>query len=162
MKKIKNGFSLIELILYGALLSVFLVVMTDLFVTSLDVKLESEATSATEQDGRYILSKFISESSQADDVLVPINIGDTSDQLQVAINGQVHTFFLANGDLMLTDASTSARMNSSETTISNVTFERIGNESGKNSIRIAFVVTSVTQRNSGPETRSFQTSIGLR
>src|SRR3989338_7347848 len=47
----QKGVSMVELVLYMAILSVLLTILTSVFVSALDVQSESQATSSVEQDG---------------------------------------------------------------------------------------------------------------
>jgi hypothetical protein len=53
-------------------------------------------------------------------------------------------------------------LNSYGTTVSNVSFRRYGNINGKHSVRLAFTLTSTTQRTSGAEIQNFETTLGLK
>src|SRR3989344_6072674 len=67
--KTRKGFTLVEIILYMALLAVFLIVLTDIFVSILDIQTESEATSSVEQDSRALLARFNFDIANADSIL---------------------------------------------------------------------------------------------
>src|SRR3990172_6790072 len=57
MLRIRNsrrGFTIIELILYMGMLSILLAVLSQIFVSILNVQLESQSSSSIEQDSRYI------------------------------------------------------------------------------------------------------------
>src|SRR3990172_1905169 len=83
----RTGFTLIEIIIYMALLSIFLLTLTDIFVSILDVQLESDATSAVEQDGRFILSRISYYIPRATDISTPPQIGQTRSNLIMTIAG---------------------------------------------------------------------------
>lgn len=160
--KTQRGFTLVELILYMGLLSIFLVVLTDIFVSIFDIKTESEATSAVEQDGRYILSRLSYDLRRADAVNIPLNIGQTTDNLVLSVGATSYSYQESGGNLVINDGQPD-NLNSSETRISAApTFERVGNPGGKETIKLEFTIESRTQRDSGPETRTYQMSIGRR
>ena len=161
-KYLSKGFSLIEVIIYGALLSVFMLIMSDLFVSTLDVKLESDATSVLEQDARFILTRFMYDIPRADQIVLPANIGDVQNQLVLEIGGASYSYGVNGENLELVADLVSGNLNGSETKVSGVSFERVGNTDGKNSIRLNFTLESVTKRRGGVEVRSFQTTIGQR
>lgn len=58
-KKLKKGVTIVELLVYIGLLSIFMLVLLDVFTTILNAKLESESTSALNQDARYVYSKLL-------------------------------------------------------------------------------------------------------
>lgn len=160
MKK-QKGFTLVEIILYMALLSIFLIVLTDIFVSILDVRRESEATSAVEQDGRYILNRFMYDIPRASSVTTPASLGGSGSTLAIVIGGTNYTYSLSGGNLQLNDGTIN-NLNSSGTSLSDISFQRIGNSGGKDTIKIQFTLTSVTTRPKGSEVRTFQTTVGRR
>lgn len=159
---LKPAFTLVELILYMALLAVFLIVSTDMFVSILDVSTESEATSAVEQDGRAILARFNLDIANADSISIPTNLGETSNNLELTTAGTTYTYSLYGERLTVSNGSQINSLNSTETAIGGISFQRIGNAGGKETIKIQFDIQSVTQRPSGPEARTFTTTIGRR
>ncbi len=142
MKKIQRtkGFTLIELILYMGLTVIFLGILTDLFVSTLDLKTEAEATSAVEQDGRFILSRLMYDANQN---------GATS---------LTTDYSLVDENLVLDGE----KLNSSDTKVKTMTFETLGNVGGKQSVQVNFELESIVERPSGPESREYQITLGSR
>ena len=165
-KKSGAGFTLIEIIIYMALLSIFLLTLTDIFTSILDVQLESDATSAVEQDGRYILARMAYDIPRATDISTPPQIGQTRSNLIMTIAGVTTYEYAENGgNLQLINDLGTNNLNSSESTLSNLSFQRIANSAvpgTKDTIKIQFTITSKTTRTGGPETKIFQTTIGRR
>lgn len=159
----KAGYTLVELLIFMALLAGILVVVSDILGSVLDVRLESESTSSVEQDGKYILNRIGYDIGRADEITVPANDGDNSASLILVIGPSSNSYSLNGGNLQLTNLSGTNRLNSISTSISNLSFTRIGNSAdAKDTIRMSFTVTSTTVRVSGPEVRSYQTTVGLR
>ncbi len=158
----KKGFTLVEMLIYMGLLSILIVIMVDLFASSLDVQLESQATSAVQQDARFLLSRLTYDVQNAQNVLVPATIGSQSASLQLSINSVNYTYALNNGNIQLTNNNGTDNLNSFDTTVSNLTFKKLGNGSGKDTVQIVFTLTSKVVRNTGAETKNFQTTVGLR
>ena len=162
MKQREKGFTIVELIIYTAILTVFLYVLTSMFTSVLDMQLESETESAVIQDSRYILSRFSYDMSRASAIVTPAALGDETNTLVLTIGGTNYTYILVNGNLVLSYAGGSGSVNSFGTSVSNVSFRRYGNQNGKNGVRIAFTLTSTTQRTFGSQIRNYQATIGLR
>lgn len=160
-----GGFTLIELIIYMALLSIFLLTLTDIFISILDVQLESEATSAVEMDSRFLLARLSYDINRASAITTPSAIGETANSLTLVIGGINYTY-LVNGDsLELANNSGTSSLNGSETAVSGLTFQKIANSSvsgTKETVKINFTATSIAQRTQGPEVRTFQTTVGRR
>lgn len=160
-KKTRNGFTLIEILVFMALFSVIVIVLTDLFSSTLQVRTESEATASVQADTTYIVARLMHDIARASAVTVP-SLGGSGASLQITINGINYSYTQSGENLTLTNSNGTDVLNSSETTVSGVSFTRLGNGVAKDSVRIAFTVTSRTVKNSGPETRTMQTTIGLR
>ena len=135
----KKGFSIIEMILYAGLLVLFLGVLSNLFLSSLDIKTESEATSYLGQDARLVLSRLNYDIKRADSITAPA-LGTSSTSLILNIDGVSYTYALSGEKIVLTNNLGSANLNGSETGVAKINFERIGNVGGKNSIKMSFTM----------------------
>jgi type II secretory pathway pseudopilin PulG len=160
--KNKLGFTIPEMLLYMGILSILLFVFTGVFSTSLDIQKETAAASSVEQDGRYLLARLMYDIQRADTLVTPVNSGDTTNTMQLTIAGIVYTYSLANGNLMLANNNGTDALNSVETGVSDLTFQRIGNTNGKPTVKINFTLTSKTIQAKGAEIRNYQTTAGLR
>ncbi len=162
MKRLKSGFTIVELLIYTTILLSLLYVFTSMFGSILDVQLESETQSAIIQDSGFIFARLQYDIGRATSIQIPNSLGAASSQLTLRINGSDITYAASNGVLQLTSASSSGALNSFGTTISNLSFRRYGNVNGKNSISVSYTLTSTTQRTGGYDTQDFQSTIGLR
>lgn len=163
MKKNKRGFTIVELLIYTTILLGLLYIFTSIFSSILDVQLESETQSAIVQDSNYIFARLQYDISRATSIQMPDSLGASSNLLTLRIQGIDHTYELnANGLLQVTTPLGSSTLNSFGTTLSNLSFRRYGNVSGKNSVSISYTLTSTAQRTHGVETQDFQSTIGLR
>jgi prepilin-type N-terminal cleavage/methylation domain-containing protein len=160
--KYNKGFTLIELLIYMGIFSILLVVLTQIFISSLNTQLESEAVSSVEQDSRFILARMSYDIQRASQVSLPAALGEQGNTLKLLISGTNYTYDVNSGNLQLDIGGTANKLNSFDTNISNLTFQRLGNIGGTNSIKIGFTVTSKVQRSSGPEIKNVQTVLGLR
>lgn len=164
MKKIFNqkGFTVVEMLIYMGLLSLLLVMMVDLFASSLDVQLESQATSGVDQDAKFIVKRMSSDIQRATSIIEPALGSTPSGTLKLVIDGINYTYATASGGLTITSTSGTYALNSYETTADPTTFMRFGNLGGKNAIKIMLTIKSKTKRSSGQETRNIETTVGLR
>lgn len=162
MKRKSSGFTLIELVLYMGLFVGFLLIMADVFLATLDVQAESEASSAVQQDGRYILARLIYDAGRAQELVQPANLGQEAPVVQLLIDGSVFTYGPTGENLVLIGPDGTNILNSSESKVTGFTVQRLGDTSGKPTLRLHYTVTSTVKRNKGPETQTFQTTIGLR
>lgn len=158
----KNGFTIVEMLLYIGLLSVMIAIMTGLFTSLLDVQLESEATSFVEADGRFLFSRFAYDIARATSIMTPETLGASSSTMTLLVDGVSYTYSVENGMLVLNSNMGTSALTGFGTKISNLTFTRLGNPDGKHAIQVMFTLVSQTERVSGPEEKTVQTTISLR
>ncbi len=158
----KRSYTLIELLMFMGLFSILLVVFTQVLTSILDVRTESESISSVEQDGNFLLNRFTYDIPRATSINQPAAVGLTSDTLNIIIDGIAYIYSLNGGNLELNVNSGVNQLNSVNTSISNLSFIRIGNDDGKDTLRISYTVTSRIERISGLESKSYQTTVGLR
>ncbi|MBI3443435.1 prepilin-type N-terminal cleavage/methylation domain-containing protein [Candidatus Woesebacteria bacterium] len=155
----RKGFTLIELLIYVGLMSIFIFVLTEIFLSVLDTQRESEASSSALQDGTFILSRLIYDVNRADAIVIPANLGDQTSSLQLTIDGVNYTYRLNGYNLEFTNN----QLNSFGSRVTNFSVRRIGNPNGKNSVKVAFTIESTIQQSGGfLEIRNFDTTVGLR
>jgi len=160
----QNGYTLIEFVIYAGILAVLLGVLSTIFTSIVDVQLESTATSSVNQDGRYLLSKLVYDVKNSSTIVTPANPGTSSSTMQVTINSINYTYSASSsGNFQVVNASTGETniLNSYDTSVSGLTFTRIGNGGSSDTVRVAFTVKSSTIERAGvQETKSFQTTLG--
>lgn len=167
LNKFKNqknrGFTLIELLLYMGLFSILIVILMQLFSSIFDIRLESEAVSSVDNDGKFILQRFTYDIYRASEILVPSTLGSASASLTITADDQDLFYSLIDGDLILEnlETGTSDQLNSTQTSVSDLTFLRLDGN-GKDVVQINFVLTSEINRTSGIESQVFETVVGLR
>lgn len=141
-----KGFTVVELLIYMALLTIFLLVLLDVFTTTLNFKLQSEATSALNQDSRLILGNLnynIYNSGTATVI--------SSSKLSLDSGSKVYE--LSGDDLLLN----SVKLNSLDTKVDGITFIKIGQ-----TVKISFTLESLITTTGGPRTQTVNTTLGLR
>ncbi|MDP3941015.1 MAG: hypothetical protein Q8Q49_01760 [bacterium] len=162
MKKTFHALSVIELLLYMGLLSIFLAILSQLFIASLQVQLESESISSVEQDGRFLLSRFHYDIVQASAVQSPGTYGEEVDELVITVDGNTIRYFLSGTDLMVTTDGSTEKLSGADVLISDLGFTKFGNVSGKPTVWLSFTVTSKIQRTKGADSKTFSATYGLR
>lgn len=161
----QRGVTVVELLLYMAILSALLTILTSVFVSALDVQSESQTTSSVEQDGNYILARLAYDIHRGQNINIPSYNGlPVSNNFQIVINGVNYTYSIdVNNNLILTNNLGVNNLNNYGTSISDFSIQRLGNVGGiENTLRVSFTVTSRTKRISGYESKNFQTNLSLR
>ena len=156
------GFTLIESLIYLGILSTFLIILAEIFTSALAVQLSSQATSSVALDGQYILSRLNYDLTRTQSIQQPANPGDLGNTLALTIGGNTLTYTQNGNNLILTTAQGTNQLNGFDTTVSNLSFARLGNSSGKPAVSIDFTLTALTLPRSGQEVRNFHTTIGRR
>lgn len=162
-RELQKGLTIVEMLMYMAIFAVLMTILTQVFLSTLDVQLESKATSSVSQDGSYMLARLSYDIKRSQAVLSPTTYGQPSNTLQLNENGITYTYTTdTNGNLLIVNNQGTNYLNSADTTVNNLSFTRIGNVGGKSTILLSFQVKSTTQRVQGYQTSNFQTAVSLR
>ncbi|MBI2442794.1 MAG: hypothetical protein HYV40_02710 [Candidatus Levybacteria bacterium] len=156
------GFSVVELLLYMGLLSIFLTILTQLFIASLQVQLASESISSVEQDGRYILSRFQYDILRSGDVQSPSGFGQEGTSLTLLVEGNPVVYSLSGSELMLDAGGSAEKISGANVLVSDLKFTKYGNNPGKPTVSLSFIVTSKVKQAKGVDSKMFQATFGLR
>lgn len=145
----KSGFTLAELLIYMGIFSIILVILTEMLFSIFQAKLDSEATSSVEQDSRFIVQRLIYDVHRAQSA----SVTNSNHTLTLKINNINYIYTTTGQDFTVnTD-----KLNSFDTSISNLNFQHLGN-----SINIGGTLISKVTKSSGPEIRNISTTINLR
>ncbi len=144
----KKAFTIIELLIYMALLGLFLIVLTNILVTALQSQTESTTASLVDIDSRFILNRLAYDIAQAGSITTPSAPGQTASSIVLNTN----TFSISGTNLLLSGV----QLNSYDSQVSDFSATRIGNNLGKDTLMISFTVSS------GELSRSYTTTLGLR
>ena len=158
----QKGVTLVEMLVVMGLLAIFLLIMTTIFTSTLDVQNQSDAYSATTSDGRFIMARLNYDIARASAVTTPASLGASGSSLVLTVSGNTYTYALNGNNLQLTDNVGSANLNGSGTTISNLNFQPLGNPAGKDTIRYTFTLTSTTKHSGTPDSQTFTSTAERR
>ncbi len=165
------GVTIIELLVYMGLLSIFMVVLVDVFVTILNAKLNTESTSALDADSRYILSRLSYDVARADTMGTPASLGGSGGTLSVTTSGITYSYSLdGSGNINLNNGSTNMKLNGNDTSLTNLTFTKIGNadtvcapQNCKPTVKVSFTIQSnIVLQGNRQESQTVETTLGLR
>lgn len=168
MKKVlkhtcQRGLTLVELVIYLGMLVLLISVLSSIFSAIVDVQLNSNSTSGINQDGAYILAKFNHDIASSSAILTPANPGNQTSTMQVTINSIIYTYSLTSGNnLQIVNNSTNETnvLNSYNTSVSGLTFTRIGSGGSNDTVQVSYTITSRIKERGGYETKSFTTTLG--
>lgn len=158
----QRGVTFVEILIVMGLLGIFLVVLTTIFTATLDVQTQSQSYSATQSDGRFIMARLNYDIARATAVTTPAALGGSGAMLVMTVSGSTYTYALSGNNLQLTDATGTANLNGGGTTVSNLSFQRLGNAGGKDTIRYSFKLTSTAVDKAGADMQTFTSTAERR
>lgn len=157
-----SGTTVVELVLYMGLLSIFILALSNLFSQILNTQTRSAAVSLVQTNGNFLLTRLTHDINQANDIIAPVAIGDSLVSFTLKVGSSLSTYSLNNGRLQLNDGTNIYNLNDADTAISNLIALRLGNSGGKNGLRLSFSVTSLVVDNTGIKSADFKTFANLR
>ena len=165
-KYMSKGFTMIELLLYMGIFSILLVVLLDLLTMILGVHTESQATSAVDQDGNYIMTKLTYDIHRAT-TITPSTFAVPSNEMELTGTGFDETYAIdGNNNLVVTDNTVTPAVNyqlNGPDTKASISFTPYGNTGGKASVKIALILTSrITQKGGVVQQQEFDTTVTMR
>ena len=140
-RHLEGGFTFIELMITMGLLGIFLVTLATIFTASIDVQTRTNSYSAVNSDGRFIMARLDYDIARASAIAAPSSLGSTSSSLSLTISGGTYTYTASGSTLLLTTPAGSGRLTSTGDTISNLSFTKLGNSGGLETIRYTFTLT---------------------
>ena len=158
--RLKQGFTLIEILIVMGLLSIFLVVLATLFTASVDVQNRSRNYSSVATDGRYLMARLDYDITRASAVTTPAALGASSNTLTLTINGTAYMYTVNGGRLQLTDGSGTDYLTTNGNIISGASFTKLGNAGGLETIRYTFTLTGTAV--SGTHTQTYSSTVERR
>jgi len=156
------GMTLVELLIYMGLLTIFILIFSTIISGTLDSFLRSQTTSSVAQDGRYIYTRFLYDVGRATGITTPLQLGDWGTTLQLTTPSGTIVYALSGDTLNLTDSNGTLTLHEQDTKITSLTFTRVGNSGGKHTVRLNFTISTRSQGAGANETKTFQTAGGLR
>lgn len=157
-----SGFTLVELLIFMGLFSVILVVLSSLFAAIIQQQLENQVISAVESDSTYVVSRLAYDFEQADTVVVPVENGDETVSLTLDINGEEYEYLLNDSTLEVVTPTDTVHLTSPRTVVTDLSFQRLGNESGVPTIRVRMTLSSLAENSTGAEVTEIDTIFGIR
>lgn len=140
----KQGFTLIETMIYMGLLAMILLVITNLMITTSVFSQEETARIEIQQTGRYQLEKIVRDLENTTAISTPSDASPTNNLVVTTSGGQI-SYQLSGNNLTRQTISSTENTNSNQVKIDSVNFRRIGNAGGKPTIEITINVNYIGQ-----------------
>lgn len=156
------GFTLVEMLLYMGLVLVFLVVISNVFVSILENQRENIGRSAVVEQGQFLIARLSYDLAEAEVVTTPATPGDQAAQVVLTQAGQTVTYAIADGLLQRTHNGQTLALHTNDITIDTFQVTRVGTVDGTPTFRIVLTINAVAPTTPATKTRTFTTTVGLR
>jgi type II secretory pathway pseudopilin PulG len=157
----QKGTTLIEMLVVMGLLAGLLIIVASVFTSAADVQSQSKGYSSTLASGRFIMARLNYDISRASAVTTPSSLGASAPSLGLTIGGNTYTYALSGNDLQLTDNTGTDNLNSDDVTVSNVSFQELGNSGGLPTILYSFTLTGTVLSHGVATSQTFTSAAGL-
>ena len=156
--KSKPGFTLVEMLMVMGVMSILVVILSQVFGSILTMKLRSEATTAVSQDSRYLLSRLYYDISRASDI-----VSGSGATLTLTIGGDSYVY-AQNGDTLTLaiNGGTGESLTSVRSRVTDLSFTRtdLGLKKG---VQIHLIMTPIIALPGGANlSRELTTTVALR
>lgn len=143
-KQKKSGFGLIEIIIYMGLLSIVLLVVTNLLISTSYFSQEEAARLEIQKNGRFIMERIIRDLENCTQVITPADSNPTNNLICSSDSGQI-TYQLTADRLTRTDSISTESATGNLVKIDAIAFNRIANLGGQVSIKMEITVNYIGQ-----------------
>lgn len=164
IKKSTNGFTLVEMLIYMALLSVFIIVLSSMFLSLFDAKFESNTTTYIEQDNKYIFARMSYDIRRADIINSPqatVSASSKIQKLSLTSGSETIEYSLNNGNLILSVNGVADILNNSQIEVNDLNFKRYSG-SDNDLIEVIIKLNSKSAAVKDEEAKVYKMLIGTR
>lgn len=154
----QRGFTLVELLIYTALVLTFLTILSYIFGSIINTQVETSSNSNLVMDGNYIVGRIGYDIYRASAINYPA-LGANSNSVELAIDGSIYLYRLNGKKLELVVDGVVWNLSGYQTEVISFSVERLGNAGGKNAVRGIVSLKSVLDPS---DSKSFSFTGGLR
>jgi len=165
--KNKKGFTLVEVMLYIALISALVLMMSSFLYMVLGARSKSQAILEVESQGKFVMSQITQTIRNSDSITIPL--AGSSGQI-LSLTSQVPTrnptvFNSTGTDIQIKEGTDPIiPLTSSQVSISGLSFQNISRTNTPGTLRIQFTVSYASGSQSGEYnySRTFYGSVSIR
>ncbi|MBN2016049.1 prepilin-type N-terminal cleavage/methylation domain-containing protein [Candidatus Dojkabacteria bacterium] len=164
--KSQEAFSLIELLLYIAIVSVVLGVISTFLITLLQARVKNQTISEVEQQGVQVMQVITQTIRNSEDINSP-SAGSSAAALSLDVVEAAKdptTFDLSNDTVRVTEGAGSAiDLTNSKVVVTDLTFENLTRSGTPGVVRVTFTITHINEsgRNEFDYSKTFYGSASL-
>lgn len=161
--KSQTGNTVIEMLLYLLLLTIFLLAMFNLFGQIISSRSRSASVSLIQRNGNFLINKISQDIRQSSSISVPATIGTSAVSLSLNIGSSNFVYSQNSGLLIISHGGSDYVLHDLGTHIENFSVHRFGNSPGKPVINVGFTLFSdIVETISAPRSQSYNFSVSLR
>jgi type II secretory pathway pseudopilin PulG len=160
-RKLRNGFSLIETVLFLGILSIMSGTIVAVYIATQEARIRQRSVAELEQSGTALLETMTKNIRRAEKVLAPAtNTTGSILSLQMAGNGEFPTIFALNplGNLTHVQKTSTSGLLTSRVTISKLSFRNVSDTNVTYSFDLTITVPTVVPQ---PYVRTFGATVTL-
>lgn len=140
------GFTLVELLLYVAIVGSLLIGITGFYATVIDTRVKTQTINEVNQQGTFMMDYILQTVRNASSITTPA-VGATSTNLVLAVpTGSLSptTFSLNSSVLQVAEGSNAAvALSNSEVRVSNLSLKNLSRGSTNGIVQVSFIVTRI-------------------
>lgn len=158
----QHGFTLVELMVYFMLFGMLILVVLNMFISSLELKVRDSSSTVLDQESEFLLAHLGYELRNANSVTAPAPSGTSGSALTLVTDQGTVVYELSSGRLIRTLNATPMYLTSDKVQVQSVSFT---NQSNSESTVMAFTISMVPNTDSstpGFETRQISNTVALR
>lgn len=167
MKKGKNknfnrqGFTLLELIVFVAIFSFTVVGFVSILVSITKVQVKQGSSAEVSQQSQYVLQTLQYYVERSSLVEAPVNTASSSIKLRMSASSEDPTIIFASGTTIYAKVGTgeSLPLTSNRVSVSNMTFIKKSNPPAKDSVSIGFTISHNTQNFQQQFSQAFSSAV---
>jgi len=159
----KNGFTMIEIMMYFAITSVFLLSITLFSIQIMTAFRWSENMHEIQTSGNFITDKFVEKIHSAESIETGTSVFDSDDGV-LALNGTTSSrFYLDAGNLyLIEDSGDPMQLNSSDVKFNFLRFTRVVSPKTPDQVVIDAEIESISEITSYNRSYPYHLSLSLR
>lgn len=167
MSKTQKGFTLVELLLYIAIVSIIVFSSASLLQFTLESRVKNQTIAEVEQEGVQVMQLITQTIRNGTAINLP-TIGNSSALLSINVVTGANSptiFDLSSGRVRIKEGSgVATNLTSSKVTVTNLNFQNLSRTSTPNTIRISFTISYVNTsgRSEYTYSKTFYGSTNLR
>lgn len=163
----QTGLTLVEVLLYLAILATFLSVITSFIIILFQSRIKSETMEEVEFQGELIMQEITQSIRDAESINSPSQ-GNSADSLSLEMpsaSNNPTVYSLSGNTLQIQEGSASSvNLSNSKVNVTALTFENLTRDNGSGIIKITYTIERINpeNRNEYEYTKSFYNSATIR